>query len=140
MPSGPTGTSATDAGGPRVEPIDVTGTRVTLTFTVELLIGTLDEGVDLLVLDRGSGSADQWAWTEVTPTNVVIDPGPPFTVAFDVAAAAAPDRTFRISIRGTGPSPLTGLVAGDAVPFAGWVDGPAGSATDGHDISHQFEA
>jgi hypothetical protein len=62
-------------------------------------------------------------------------------VTFDLPASPTADLSYRAVLRGTGPTPLLGIVGqpdapnvGQPVPLAGWAGDPPGSAANGHDV------
>jgi hypothetical protein len=117
-----------DAGGPRLLPdsLEWTGDRTRLSFSVDrkLAVGSTEGAITVTSLsDRGLG----WA-TEDIERIALADDDQTVRVYFDRPPKY---ETVRIIIHGTGPRPLFG--ADPAVPFAGIVGGPPGTADDGHD-------
>jgi hypothetical protein len=135
---------APDAGGPRVTRIRRRDDRVTVEFSQNVVEGTVPQALELRSFDR-TASAQGWSaplpvQAVVTPVQPGTPPGPA-TVRFNLPAAPTADLSYRLVLRGTGPTPLLGIVArqdapnvGQPVPLAGWADDPPGSAASGHDV------
>ncbi|MFI5979786.1 hypothetical protein ACIBEA_02795 [Streptomyces sp. NPDC051555] len=121
--------AAPDAGGPRLVPDSLTWSRehTVLSFdvTAPLTPGSAEpEGVEISSLsDAGRG----WADDEVAGIRISTD-GHRVKVDLDQRPAY---ETVRIRVRGTGSKPLYGK--DPAVPFAGVVGGPPGTADEGND-------
>lgn len=127
-----------DAAGPRVAAIRRSGTTVTVELTSGIVQGSLAGAVDLRQIDTAATPA----WTTPTaPTLTYTAPAPPAPATFTFELPAEPTATvgYRMILRGTGPEPLVGLVAGRAVPLAGVVGGPPSGAADGRDVVEMFQ-
>ncbi len=62
-------------------------------------------------------------------------------MTFDLSPPPTADLSYRLALRGTGLTPLLGIIeqadapnVGQPVPLAGWAGDPPGSAADGHDV------
>jgi hypothetical protein len=125
---------ATDAGGPRVvEPIQRRDSRVVIMFDRPVVAGTVGPALEVRAFDA---SAAEPAWGD--PITVAPTFDDPQTLRFDLPAAPTADVSYRLVLRGTGPTPLVGLVDDRPLPLAGWVGGPPGSTADGHDVTRLF--
>jgi hypothetical protein len=135
---------APDAGGPRVTRIRRRDDRVTVEFSQNVVEGTVSQALELRSFDR---SASAQGWSAPLPVQAVVTavrpgtPPAPATVSFDLPAPPTADLSYRLVLRGTGPTPLLGIVArqdapnvGQPVPLAGWDGDPPGSAASGHDV------
>ena len=124
---------ATDAGGPRVECIQRKDRSVVVVFDGPVVARTVGPALEVRACDA---SADQPAGGDP----IVVDPtfDDPQTLRFELPAAPTADVSYRLVLRGTGPTPLVGLVDGRPVPLAGRVGGPPGSTSDGHDVTRLF--
>ena len=129
-----------DAGGPRLAAVERTGSTVTIELTGDVVGGTI---AGALSVHRFDTAAADPRWDPVTPSPAytAADDGPPATpatITFTLPEEPTPERTFRLLLRGTGDTPLVGLVGNQPVPLAGRVGGPAGGPADGHDVAHIF--
>jgi hypothetical protein len=126
-----------DAGGVRVARIRRFDERVTIELTGNVVAGTVPQALEVRAFDR---SAEHPAWSdplELDPVVTSTEPGSlsaPARVTFDLPAVPTADVSYRLILRGAGPTPLLGLVVGQPVPLAGWIDGPPASRVDGHDV------
>jgi len=106
--------------------------------------GTVSQALELRSFDR---SASAPGWSAPLPVQAVVTPvrpgtpPAPATVSFDLPAPPTADLSYRLVLRGTGPTPLLGIVerqdapnVGQPVPLAGWDGDPPGSAASGHDV------
>jgi len=137
-------TPAADAGGPRVTRIRLRDDHVRVEFDRNVVEGTVRQALELRSFDRAAGAR---GWSDplsveaaVTPVRPETPPVPA-TVTFDLPAPPTEDLSYRLVLRGTGPTPLLGIVGdpdapnvGQPVPLAGWAADPPGSAADGHDV------
>ena len=137
-------TPAPDAGGPRVTRIRLRDDHVRVEFNQNVVEGTVPQALELRSFDR-TASAQGWSDPlSVEPVVTPAQPGTPpapATVAFDLPAPPTADLSYRLILRGTGSTPLLGIVArvhapnvGQPVPLAGRVGDPPGSAASGHDV------
>ncbi len=136
------GAPAADAGGPRVESVTLAGTTVTVALTADIVEGTLADAIEVRSLDTAAMPAAWSAPLAVVPTFVPSAAGPPATdatIAFDLPAAPTATVSYRMVLRGSGPTPLVGLVANRPVPLNGRVGGPVGTPADGHDVVEIFQ-
>ncbi len=137
-------TPAPDAGGPRVTRIRLRDDHVRVEFTQNVVEGTVPQALELRSFDRAAGAQ---GWSDPLPVQPVVTPAQPgtppapATVAFDLPTPPTADLSYRLVLRGTGSTPLLGIVArvdapnvGQPVPLAGWVGDPPGSAASGHDV------
>ncbi len=124
-------TEGTDAGGPRVIPDSLElrsdGRVLVFAVTAPLNPGSVRRAVHLTSLsDRG--------WVDEDIDVVRYDPDLPGVV---VELADRPiNDVVRLVVAGTGRTPVFG--ADPAVPLAGLVGGPPGTANDGHDAVLTF--
>lgn len=118
-----------DAGGPRVERIRRAGPKVTVEFRGEVVGSTVGPALEVRAFDAATG------WGDPIPLTPAITPG---SVTFELPATPTDEVSYRLVLRGTGPTPLVGLVAGRPVPLAGRVGGPPGSVAEGHDVVRRF--
>jgi hypothetical protein len=133
-----------DAGGPRVTRVDLSGRHVTVELTGDLVVGTVEDALEL----RGFDASDQHpAWSDPLPvaglTVTGERPGPPPAPArfeLDLPGVPTAEISYRLVLRGTGPTPAVGLVDGRPVPLAGRVRDPAGTRGEGHDVIEIFES
>ncbi|MCW2622762.1 MAG: hypothetical protein JWL64_2364 [Frankiales bacterium] len=120
--------SRPDAGGPRLVAGSVAWsedrTRVCFDVTAPIAEGSQEGGIQVSSLSAGDRG---WARSSVDRTHLA-NGGERVVVDLDQAPAYG---TVRLVVRGTGPTPLYGR--DPLVPFAGRVDGPPGSAEEGHD-------
>jgi hypothetical protein len=73
----------------------------------------------------------------VTTSYAASQAGPPATPATLTVTLPAPPTdqlTYRLVLRGTGPTPLVGMVNGRPAALAGWTGGPPHGAADGRDV------
>jgi hypothetical protein len=135
---------APDAGGPRVTRIRLKDNHVTIEFSQNVVEGTVAQALELRSFDRSAGVQ---GWSDPLPVQPVVTPAQPgtppapATVTFDLPASPTADLSYRAVLRGTGPTPLLGIVGqpdapnvGQPVPLAGWAGDPPGSAANGHDV------
>jgi hypothetical protein len=133
-----------DAGGPRVSKVGLSGITVTVELTADILETTLAGAFELHQVDTAAvAPAPAWS-TPPTPalTYVPAAAAPaatPATITFQLPAAPTATVGYRMTLRGTGPQPLVGLVGGRVVPLAGSVSGPPSGAADGRDVVEMFE-
>jgi len=133
-----------DAGGPRVTRIRLRDDRVAIEFSQNVIDGTVPQALEVRSFDRTAGAR---GWSDPLAVEAVVTPVRPGTppvparVTFDLPAPPTADLSYRLVLRGTGPTPLLGIVGradapnvGQPVPLAGWAGGPPGSAADGHDV------
>ncbi|WP_250037745.1 hypothetical protein [Paractinoplanes maris] len=120
---------ASDAGGPRVERIRVTGTRVSVEFRGRIAGSTVPGAVRVHRFDEAAGWGDPVALTGRT----VTDGGTGSVLTFELPDPPGPV-TYRLLVSGTGPTPLAGLVDGRPVPLAGFVGDPPASRAQGRDV------
>jgi hypothetical protein len=133
-----------DAGGPRVTRIRRRDDRVTVEFSQNVVEGTVSQALELRSFDRIASTPEWSAPLPVHPVVTAAQPGTPpvpAAVSFDLPAPPTADLSYRLVLRGTGPTPLLGIVAdpdapnvGRPVPLAGWAGDPPGSAGSGHDV------
>jgi hypothetical protein len=137
-------TPVPDAGGPRVTQIKRRDGHVTIEFTQNVVEGTVRQALELRSFDR---TVSARGWSDPLPVEAAVTPVRPGTppapaaVTFDLPAPPDEDLSYRLVLRGTGPTPLLGIVGradapnvGRPVPLAGRVGDPPGSAADGHDV------
>ncbi|WP_214407990.1 hypothetical protein [Pseudonocardia lacus] len=129
------GDDATDAGGPRVVCIERSGRSVVVELDGPVVPGTVGPALELRSFDA---SAAEPAWSDPAVVTVTFDD--PQTLRFDLPTPPTADLSHRLVLRGTGPTPLVGLVDGRPVPLAGGLGDPPGSISDGHDVTHLFRA
>lgn len=119
-----TATAATaEEGGVRVVAVERSGPQVTVTLSGEVVEGTVAGGLELRSFDA-SAAAPAWsAPIDVTGSLAVAPatPGPP-AVTFDLPSDPTADLSYRLVLRGTGPTPIVGLVGGRPVPLNGGRD------------------
>lgn len=131
-----------DAGGPRVADATLAGNTVTVSFTADVVDATLADAFELRSLDLSSATP-AWSAPIATPlvyTAAQASPTPvPASLAFDLPAAPTADVSYRMILRGTGPTPLVGNVGGRPIPLSGSVGDPAAGAADGRDVVKTFE-
>ncbi|MGY1679365.1 hypothetical protein [Geodermatophilus sp. SYSU D01176] len=119
-----------DAGGPRVDPpIELSGRTVTIRFTGPIVASTVPQALDVRRFDVQDGWSDP---LELTPETTAD------RVTFDLPAPPTDEVTYRVLLRGTGPTPLVGLVDGRPVPLAGVVGGPPGTRGQGTDVARRL--
>jgi hypothetical protein len=134
------GAPAADAGGPRVAAITSEDTTVTVAFDRVVVHGTVEPAIEVRSF-ASDAAAPAWS----APLAVVVaaatsaGPDPHTTVTVELPAAPSDTLTFRLVVRGTGPTPLVALVDGRPVPLAGWVGGPPGTGSEGHDVAEIIE-
>ena len=134
-----------DAGGPRVARVDRTDRRVTVELTGDVVEGTVAEALELRSFDATAAAPAWSAPLTVTPTVLAASEGPPAvpaSIAFDLPdppGAPTADLSYRLVLRGTGPTPVVGLVDGVPVPLAGRVGDPAAGTGEGRDVVHLLE-
>lgn len=122
---------------PRVASLDLEAADVTLTLTADVVEGTIGAALEVRQLDAASATPEWSAPLAVTTVYAASQTGPPATPATITVTLPAPPTdqlTYRLRLRGTGPTPLVGLVDGRPVALAGWEGGPPGHAADGHDL------
>lgn len=134
-----TAAAVLDTGAPRVAEIRRAGSTVTIELTGDVAAGTIAGALSVHRFDAAAADP-RWDPLDVTGTTSYTpsDPGPPATAAtIAVGLPAEPTATvsYRLLLRGTGDTPLAGLVAGRPLPLAGRASGPAGSLADGHDVA-----
>jgi len=130
-----------DAGGARVSSVTLAGTTVTIELTADIVEGTLAPAFDVRMIDLADTTPAWSAPLAITPTftaAVTTAPTTPATVTFDLPNAPTATASYRMRLRGSGPTPLVTSGA-RPVPLAGLVGGPAGRAADGRDVVEIFE-
>ncbi|WP_224360822.1 hypothetical protein [Hyalangium versicolor] len=124
-----------DAGGPRVIASSVTLAEKTLTFTTTKPVERLsltDETIFLSYFSPETG----WAELKLAvPPESLGEGGTAVSLELDGAPPAG--ALVRLVVRGTGPQTVLG-VGPSYLPLAGGESGPPGTASQGHDFSHQF--
>lgn len=135
-----------DAEGPRVTRIRPSQNQVTITieFNHNVVEGTVPQALELRSFNRAASAQGWSAPLTVRPVVTPAQPGSPpapATVTFDLPDPPTANLSYRLVLRGTGPTPLLGIVeragasnAGQPVPLAGWIGDPPGSAASGHDV------
>ncbi|WP_138760697.1 hypothetical protein [Modestobacter altitudinis] len=114
-----------DAGGPRVERVRVDGITVTIEFRGGIVPATVAAALEVRPFREATG------WEEPVP----LAPTPATDrVTFDLPAEPTDEVTYRMVLRGTGPTPVVGLVDGRPVPLAGFVGDPPGTRGQGRDV------
>jgi len=126
-------TPESDAGGPRVRRMVISGNRILVDLTADILQGTLDRALQVRSIDR---AATDPVWSG--PIDVQLTYAPATTEAPPRVSIRLPDYVegdiwYRVVLRGTGPTPLAGMSGLRIVPLAGRVGDPPGSIHDGHD-------
>ncbi|SFO74860.1 hypothetical protein SAMN05660464_0937 [Geodermatophilus dictyosporus] len=114
-----------DAGGPRVERVRVDGATVTIELRGEVVAATVPTALEVRPFRVDTG------WGDPVPLTPALTAD---RVTFDLPAAPTEDVTYRMVLRGTGPTPLVGLVDGRPVPLAGFVGDPPGTRGQGRDV------
>jgi hypothetical protein len=126
---------------PQVSSIELDTDEVTVTLTGDVVEGTIDAALEVRELDAAATTP---AWSDpvaVTAAYAPAQPGTPptpATITITLPAAPTDQLTYRLVLRGSGPTPLVGLVDGRPVALAGWEGGPPGHAADGHDVVALF--
>lgn len=123
-----------DAGGPRVTDVARSGTTVTVSLSSDVVTATI---AGALTVHQFDAAAPEWVEVDVSGS---LDPDPATTpatatISFDLPAEPTADLTFRLMVRGTGDTPLVGLVDNRPIPLAGRAGGPAGGPATGHDVT-----
>lgn len=123
---------------PRVASIDLDGADVMVTLTADVVEGTIDAALEVREFDASAATPAWSAPVAVTPTVYAASqagpPATPATITITLPAPPTDQLTYRLVLRGTGPTPLVGVVEGRPVALAGWAGGPPGHAADGHDV------
>jgi hypothetical protein len=123
--------------GPRVTGVELDTANVTVTLSADVVEGTIEAALEVRSFDAAAASP---VWSDpvaVTTTFAAAQPGPPevpATITVTLPAPPTDQLTYRLVLRGTGPTPLVGLADGRPVALAGWDGGPAGTAAEGHDV------
>jgi hypothetical protein len=133
-----------DAKGPRVTGVERTGTTVTVALSGDVVAGTIAGALRVHSFDAAAADP-KWEPVDVSSTTTYTPAaaGPPATgatIAVKLPSPPTADRTYRLVLRGTGDTPLVGLVDGRPVPFAGRSGGAAGSPAEGHDVAEILTA
>ncbi|WP_224242778.1 hypothetical protein [Hyalangium gracile] len=123
-----------DAGGPRVDPSSVAITDKTLSFTTTSPIERNSLTEETVLLSRFTPDKGWQPLAFVLPGSLGEDGT---SVSIDLTEEPPKEGLFRLVVRGTGPRTVLGA-GPDFRPFAGAVDGPPGTASQGHDFSHHF--
>jgi hypothetical protein len=116
---------AADAGGPRVDRVDVEGTTVAIDFRGEIVAATVPQALEVRSFTAEAG------WGEPLAIGPTVEPE---RITFELPAAPTEEVTYRLVLRGTGPTPLVGLVDGRPVPLAGMGGDPPASRAQGRDV------
>jgi hypothetical protein len=135
---------ASDAGGPRVTRIRRRDEHVRIEFSQNVVEGTVSQALEIRSFDRAA-SRPRWSDPLAMPITVTParpgTPPVPATAAFDLPSPPSEDLSYRLVLRGTGPTPLLGIVGrpdapnvGQPVPLAGWTAHPPGSPAEGRDV------
>jgi hypothetical protein len=123
------GGCASDARGPRVERIRLSGATVTVKFRGRVVAATVPGAVQVRAFEEATG------WGDPVPLNPSVADEPAGSVlTFDLPVPPSDTVTYRLVLAGTGPTPLVGLVDGRPVPLAGLVGDPPGSRAQGRDV------
>jgi hypothetical protein len=120
--------ASADAGGPRIDPAQVTfaASTVTIPIAADLESASASPAAfSVTTFDDTTG----WS-VPLSVTTVSYVAGTPNTITLTVPAFAT-EKLTRLIVRGTGPQPLLGA---NHVPLAGTLGGPPGSANDGNDF------
>ncbi|HEU5387286.1 MAG TPA: hypothetical protein VFX25_18465 [Streptosporangiaceae bacterium] len=139
---------APDAGGPRVTRIRRRDNQVRIEFDQDVVEGTVPRALEVRSFDR---TASEQGWSDPLPVETTVTPvrpgtpSAPATVTFELPAPPTEDLSYRLVLRGTGPTPLLGIVrradapnVGQPVPLAGRAGDPPGSAADGRDVAEML--
>lgn len=118
-PAGP----AAGGGAVHVVAIERAGPRVTVTLSGEVVEGTVAGGIELRAFDASAAAPTWGPALDVSGSldPVPADPGPP-GFAFDLPSEPTADVSYRLVLRGTGPTPIVGIVGGRPVPLGGGRD------------------
>jgi hypothetical protein len=123
------GDCASDARGPRVERIRLAGATVTVEFRGRIVPSTLAGALEVRSFEEATG------WSDPVPLTPSVTDGPAGSVlSFELPAPPDGGLTYRMSLAGTGPTPLVGLVDGRPVPLAGLVGDPPATRSEGRDV------
>jgi hypothetical protein len=126
---GSAGGATADAGGPRVTGVALDRTAKTLTMTVDKALAP--ETANVHGFSVSALKADGWHGMKVSDATPAADA---LSVVVQLKADPGTNR-LRFIAFGTGAMPVLGA---DGVPLAGRVNGPPGSADDGHDYVQMF--
>jgi len=122
---------------PRVASIHLDNADVTVTLTGDVVEGTIDAALEVRSFDASAATPAWSPAVAVTTSYAASQAGPPATPATLTVTLPAPPTdqlTYRLVLRGTGPTPLVGMVNGRPVALAGWTGGPPHGAADGRDV------
>lgn len=130
-----------DAHGPRVSRVHLTGDRVIVDLTRDVVAGTVGPALAVRAFDA---AAAEPVWgppldvdPQVTP-RAAGTPPTPARITFTLPDAPTATLSYRMVLRGTGPAPLIAMVGRHPVPLAGRAGGPA-AATEGCDVVETIE-
>lgn len=118
--------ASSDAGGPRIDPGQVTMAAGTITFPVTSALEAASAhpgAFSVTTFDDSTGWAAQ-AVTQATYTTATN------TISLTVPSLQS-EALARLIVSGTGPQPVLGA---NHIPLAGSIGGPPGSGNDGHDF------
>src|SRR5262249_15255688 len=113
---------APDAGGPRVTRIRRRDDRVTVEFSQNVVGDTVPQALELRSFARPARTPEGGAPLPVQPVTAPAQPGTPpvpATVSFDLPTPPTADLSYRLVLRGTGPTPLLGIIANPDAPNVG---------------------
>ncbi|MEV1319946.1 hypothetical protein AB0J14_28145 [Micromonospora arborensis] len=125
------------AHGPRVIRVQRAGEQVTVELTRDVVEGSVAQALEVHAFDTAAAQPKWGPRLKLTPTVTrqhTVQPPTPARIEFTLPTAPTSTRSYRLVLRGTGPTPLVGLVDRRPVPLAGRVGDPAAPAAHGHDV------